>query len=745
MIARRIVPPKLVWGCLALTVVAIVALLGLNRQEQIALDRVRDRERLFERFFGDVHYLDEALSVTARLAVLTHDDGLRERYDSLDGQLRSALERVANLLAHASSRVAVAQLTAADNRLARIERSALAQLAAGKPASGDSLLSSLAYAAAKREYRESLRRVSALADAQIVAERAAAKRHATLSLLVGAGTLLLVGIAWAGLVMVLRGHLREQMLRSVELTTAKEMAEAANRSKDDFLATMSHELRTPLAAVIGFANVLQKNRGNRLGTADLAYVSRIQSNGRHLLSLIDEILDLARLESGRVDLVIAPTELGALVRSAAGLIEGELHGKEVRLVLDTPTEPVWVDTDGARLTQIVINLLANAIKFTESGSITLRVVPVFGSAGGARVAVSDTGCGIAADRLDAIFQPFEQADNTTARRHGGTGLGLTISRSLAGALGGSIGVESTPGVGSTFVVDLPASVPGHETRQTDTDADSRRLAISASRSRGVVLVVNDDPDAGEAIAEMVGDAGGRAVLASSGDEGLRMARELHPEAITLDLVMPAMNGMEVLQTLKADLQLRAIPVIIASVNADGVGSFLGAVDAIASPLGQDAVRDVLARHVETSEAGSSAVLIVESNAAVEAALRAQLQDAGVSAIRVAREAREALALLERHAPALVFLDPLLPGMSGIHLLRFLRLDVRWVHVPVVLVSARTLSETEARRVGQEASAVLLKRDDIRERLTRLLRTVIPNGTRESVAARPTDGQVLTNV
>lgn len=469
----RTVPPALLWSCLGLTVTAVLMLLFLNRREDSRAERVLVSERSIERAITDLVFLDEALSMTARLAVLTDDPRWQHRYDSLDTQMRDAHGRLRTAAAVSGTSASMPSLLSTGDLLLRLERRALAERAAYGPGAGDSLLMSAEYTRGKHEYVAAMREITESIDVRIESDRSARKSLATVSAVVGLATLLLVAIAWAGLVLLLRAHLAEVTLRSIEENLAREMAQAANKSKSEFLATMSHELRTPLTAVIGFANILHKNKGNRLSPADLAYVARIQNSGRHLLGLINEVLDLAKLDSGRIDVVLAPTEICALVRNAAALIENRREGL-VRIALDVPTGDLWLETDGARLTQIVVNLLGNAVKFTERGTVTLRLLTERSSDEGARVEVSDTGVGIPPDRLDAIFQPFEQADNTTARMHGGTGLGLAISLSIAMSLGCTLTVKSTVGVGSTFTLTLP---PGNEARAATLFRPLRRQGI----------------------------------------------------------------------------------------------------------------------------------------------------------------------------------------------------------------------------------------------------------------------------
>ncbi|MEA3245087.1 MAG: MHYT domain-containing protein, partial [Gemmatimonadota bacterium] len=271
----------------------------------------------------------------------------------------------------------------------------------------------------------------------------------TLVIAVATGGTLVLGF---GLLAGMVDRLIQARTADADLRAARDAAERMNRAKSEFLSNMSHELRTPLNSVIGFANVLLKNRNRTLGAQDVAYLERIGANGRHLLGLINGILDLSKIEAGRVDLAIAPVDVSTLVRDTVLELEGQTHGRDVRLVADVPDVLAPVDTDATRLKQILINLVGNALKFTSHGTVTVRVVRDETSGRLARIDVIDTGIGIPAHRLDAVFEAFQQADSGPSRQYGGTGLGLTITRSLAQVMGFDITVESTVGAGSTFSV-----------------------------------------------------------------------------------------------------------------------------------------------------------------------------------------------------------------------------------------------------------------------------------------------------
>ena len=386
----------------------------------------------------------------------------------------------------------------------------------------------------------------------------------------------------------------------LELIVARDAAEAANRAKSDFLARMSHELRTPLNSIIGFANVLLKNKQALFGKGELSFLARIATNGRHLLSLINDILDLSKIEAGHMTLELTPVRLDVLIRDTVDEMEGQ--GRDSRVVLrsELPESSLPLDADEARMRQILVNLIGNALKFTERGEVVVRLV-VDATGYPARFEVRDTGIGIPADRLDAIFNVFEQAEPMINRRFGGTGLGLAISRSLCELMGHRLEVASVAGEGTTMSVVIGYGASAARLR---TPSSVRAIASSGTAATvavpdcggQTVLVVDDDADARLILSELLEEANCRIVIASSGVEALRLAREIRPAIVFLDLRLPRISGFDVLRILQADELLRDTPVVVASVvGSDSRSALAGAAAILDKPLDRTLLFETLAR------------------------------------------------------------------------------------------------------------------------------------------------------
>ncbi len=381
----------------------------------------------------------------------------------------------------------------------------------------------------------------------------------------------------------------------LELIVARDAAEAANRAKSDFLARMSHELRTPLNSIIGFANVLLKNKSGAFEESDISYLTRIATNGRHLLGLINDILDLSKIEAGHMTLEMTEVSLEALVCQTVEEMEGQTRDRAVSLRAELPAHVLPFETDVARMKQVLINLIGNALKFTDNGEVVVRL-EVDDRGQPIRLEVRDTGIGIPPDRLDAIFNVFEQAESMITRRFGGTGLGLAISRSLCDLMGYRLEVASVEGEGTTMLIRLGSGVSRSRMRTPSAlPAEIRgHGAPPVLATPRIVLVVDDDVDARVLLGDLLDEVGCQAVSAATGVEGLRLARELRPAIIFLDLLLPKISGYDVLRILKSDAVLHSTPVVIISaVGSESRNVLAGAAAILDKPVDRDALFKVL--------------------------------------------------------------------------------------------------------------------------------------------------------
>ncbi|HEX6015008.1 MAG TPA: response regulator [Geminicoccaceae bacterium] len=502
----------------------------------------------------------------------------------------------------------------------------------------------------------------------------------------------------------LNGRLEELVRqRTAELAAARDEAVRASQAKSDFLAGMSHELRTPLNAIIGLAEMLKEDAAAEDGGAAelLEPLDRIHRAGRHLLQLINEILDLSKVEAGKMDLLVEEFDVAAMLAevraTVAPLVAGNGNELEVRCGDDLGT----MRSDQVKVRQALFNLLGNAAKFTKHGrvALTARRLARAGGGGWLEFAVSDTGIGMTPEQVARLFQAFAQAEPATARRYGGTGLGLALTRHFCRLLGGDVTVTSEAGKGSTFTVALPAAV--------EQAREERRESPAAGEARGTVLVIDDERAAHDLLGPGLAARGYRVLHAYGGREGLRLAREARPDAVALDVVMPGMDGWAVLRELKADPALRHLPVALVTVVGDReMGYALGAADYLTKPVDPEALVRVLDRY-RAGGGGRAEVLVVDDDPLAREVLRRPLARAGWG-VGEAADGREALARLARSRPAVVLLDLMMPGMDGFEVLERMRGEEAWRGIPVVVVSAKDLGREEAAWLGGRAERVFRK-------------------------------------
>jgi PAS domain S-box-containing protein len=482
---------------------------------------------------------------------------------------------------------------------------------------------------------------------------------------------------------------------------AQEEAERANRVKSQFLASMSHELRTPLNAILGFSELLSDDATGRFDEATRRrFLDQIHSSGQHLLELINDILDLSKVEAGQMELQLQSVDLGSLIDEAVQTVEPLARIKAIALHAE-PGPDVHLIADAAKVKQMLLNLLSNAIKFTPNGgSIQIRGRQVDSWV---EIAVSDTGIGIAAEDLGRLFTEFQQLDAGPGRQQEGTGLGLALTRRFAELHGGQVKVESALGMGSTFTLRLPL-----EATAIRAPAPLEPPPVTASDpGRPLVLVVDDNPQAAEILARTMGAGGFRIKVAHTGPEALSMARELKPVAITLDILLPEVDGWEVLNRLKADEATRNIPVIVVSVvDNPALGRALGAFDYFVKPVDGKALLSRLSQYAFTNKVKTEPVrvLVVDDEKANLDLLEALLEPAGFAVIR-AGGGQEGIDLARSQMPNLILLDLMMPDLTGFDVVEALRAEEATRSIPIMVLTAKALTEEDKRALNGQVAAI----------------------------------------
>jgi signal transduction histidine kinase/CheY-like chemotaxis protein len=492
-----------------------------------------------------------------------------------------------------------------------------------------------------------------------------------------------------------------------EIEEQRRALEVASQHKSQFLANMSHELRTPMNAIIGVSEMLLEDARDLSRDEEIEPLTRVLRAARHLLAIINDILDLSKIEAGKMDLHLESFPVAPLLEDVSGTVRGLAESNGNVLRVECGPEVGTMRADAMRVRQALLNLSSNAVKFTENGQVTIAAERRRGAAGDEIVMrVADTGIGMTPDQIARLFQDFTQADASTTRKYGGTGLGLAISRRFCRMMGGDISVESRPGRGSVFTIRLPATVatvsPDEPARGATEPAATAAPSASGSRS---VLIIDDDATVREVMARFLEREGFDVVTAADGLEGLARAREHRPAAITLDIMMPGIDGWTVLAALKGDPRLAEIPVVLVTiVDEKQRGYAFGAVEYIVKPVD----RERLAAVLRTLCDRPGRLLLVDDDDDVRAAMRQHLASGGWT-ITEAANGRAAIDVIAEARPDVIVLDLMMPEMNGFEFLTELRHRAEWRAVPVIVVTARDLTDADRRRLSGAVERVIQKR------------------------------------
>lgn len=539
-------------------------------------------------------------------------------------------------------------------------------------------------------------------------------------------------------------ELQEQNL---ELAAQKKQVEVANKLKSEFLSNMSHELRTPLNSIMALSRVLIMQAKDKLSDEENSYLEIVERNGKNLLSLINDILDLSKVEAGKMEILPVPVSLGALLRTVNENLQSLADDRGLTLTLSVPENLPMVETDESRLHQVLLNIINNAIKFTEKGSVE---VSVNHDSKNVSIEVKDTGIGISKEDIPHIFDEFRQVDGTSARQYEGTGLGLAIASKMTNILGGNIKVNSSLGKGSVFIITIPVKwYEGVISGQLPGSVDD-----PLQFDDNTIIVVDDDPQANRDISEYLNKAGYKTISASSGKDALELAEKYQPFAITLDVIMPEMDGWEVLQKLKANAKTNDIPVVIISVDDDkDTGLALGAVGHINKPVDKDLLIElkriiggleklsniaVLAKH--TSE---THILLVEDNEDAIIQIKSILEREGYL-VDVAAGGQEALDFVKHTIPDGIVLDLMMPEIDGFEVLEKIRATGETKNIPVLILTAKDLTHEDLSRLSTNNIQQLIQKGDVDNEglLNKVKLMLTPNKSRFQVSK--TDLQYLAN-
>ncbi|WP_165452820.1 response regulator [Paenibacillus thalictri] len=521
-------------------------------------------------------------------------------------------------------------------------------------------------------------------------------------------------------------HLEELVKeRTEQLEKAHDEAIKANMIKSQFLANMSHELRTPLNAIIGYSEMLTEEAEDLGEPTFVEDLGKISKAGKHLLSLINDILDISKIEAGKMDMYFETCSLDEMIQEVVTTVQPLVEANGNRL--DISAAAGEMTTDVTKLRQILMNLLSNASKFTKEGTIFFHVhQEQRDSKMGYCFSIRDTGIGMTPEQVDKLFQPFTQADSSTTRKYGGTGLGLAISQRFCQIMGGDIRVTSEPGLGSTFTCWLPVAPP-----EQGEPAVAPVLSHDYEKDSHVsILLIDDEPFNQQLMKRYLAGEGWTLAFAESGAIGLELAKKLRPKVICLDILMPGMDGWSVLSSLKNDPELKDIPVVIWSMTNDkSLGYSLGASEFLTKPVQRERLIEMMNKYVENR--ADHPVLVIEDDAVTSELMTKLLKKEGY-AVRQAANGRAALESIGKVTPKLILLDLMMPEMDGFQFVAELRKNEEWSHIPIIVVTAKTITAEDRLKLNGYVKGVVQKGSfDHRTLLSDIGRFVAVASERES--------------